>query len=132
MVAFRCYDPSSNGSGGIHAWYSQLSPEFRAEVDSVMELLSLEQFFTGIPEVKPLRGACEGLTEIKIDFSLGATEIHLRILGFDGPDKEEFTLLSGFQKVRNNAVYGVECARAHERRDGVLRDGRRAPPCGFP
>jgi hypothetical protein len=27
-----------------------------------------------------------GLTEIKIDFEFGSAEVHLRILGFDGPD----------------------------------------------
>jgi hypothetical protein len=132
MVAFRCYDPSANGSGGVHAWYGQLSPEFRAEIDSTLELLSLEKSLEGLPEVKSLRGACEGLTEIKIDFTLEDAQIHLRILGFDGPDKDEFTLLTGFQKEKNNAIYGVECAKAHERKDGVIRDGRRAPPCGFP
>jgi hypothetical protein len=132
MVAFRCYDPSADGSRGVHAWYTQLSPEFRAEVDSAMELLSLEKTLVGHPEVKPLRGACEGLTEIKIDFALGSSEIHLRILGFDGPGKDEFSLLTGFQKAKNNAVYGVECTKAHERKEGVTRDGRRAPPCRFP
>lgn len=132
MVAFRCYDPSGDGSGGIHIWYSDLSPEFRAEVDSVMELLSLERSLDDVPEVKLLRGACVGLAEIKIDFSAGRTEVHLRILGFYGPGKNEFTLLTGFQKEKNNAVYGVECAKAHERKDGVIRDGRRALPCGFP
>src|SRR6266852_4655747 len=131
MISFRCYDPSADGSGGIHAWYSQLSPEFRAEIDSAMELLALEDSLGDIPEVKSLRGACEGLTEIKLDFASGDAEIHLRILGFDGPNKSEFTLLTGFQKENNNAVYGVECAKAHERKSGVIRDGRRAPPCGF-
>jgi hypothetical protein len=131
MVAFRCYDPSSDGRGGIHAWYIELSPDFRAEIDSVMELLSLEDSFDSIPEVKPLRGVCAGLTEIKIDFRLEQTEVHLRIF-FVGPGKREFTLLTGFQKEKSNAVYGTECSKAHERKDGVMRDGRRAPPCGFP
>jgi hypothetical protein len=97
-----------------------------------MELLSLERSLVGASEVKPLRGACEGLTEIKIDFTLGETKIHLRVLGFAGPNKEEFTLLTGFQKEKSNAIYGVECAKAHERKEGVIRDGRRAPPCAFP
>jgi len=132
MIAFRCYDPSGDGSGGVHVWYNQLAPEFRAEIDSTMELLCLEKSLAESPEIKPLRGACEGLTEIKIDFKFGTAKIHLRILGFDGPDKSEFTLLTGFQKQNNNAIYGVECLKAHERKEGVIRDGRRAPPCGFP
>jgi hypothetical protein len=87
MVAFRCYDPSANGRGGVHAWYNSLSPEFRAEIDSAMELLGLEDSLDDVPEIKPLRGVCEGLTEIKIDFRLGETEVHLRILGFVGPGR---------------------------------------------
>lgn len=132
MVAFRCYDPSGVGTGGIHAWYSSLSASFRAEIDATMELLALESKLADAPEIKTLRGACEGLTEIKIDFTEGELEVHLRILGFDGPGKGEFTLLSGFQKTNDNSVYGAECAKANERMQGVLRDGRRAPPCGFP
>ena len=103
MVSFRCYDPSTDGNGGIHSWYNGLPPSYRAEVDAVLELLALENNLSEIPEVKALRGACEGLTEIKIDFALkeGKKErgIHLRILGFDGPVKDEFTLLTGFEKV---------------------------------
>lgn len=132
MVAFRCYDPSANGSGGIHTWYNGLDPVFRAEIDSALELLVLEKSLDDTPEVKVLRGICAGLTEIKIDFKIGKTDINLRILGFEGPDKNEFTLLSGFQKNKNNAVYGAECSKAIERKEGVIRDGRRAPPCGFP
>jgi hypothetical protein len=97
-----------------------------------MELLGLEDSLDDVPEIKPLRGVCEGLTEIKIDFRLGETEVHLRILGFVGPGRNEFTLLTGFRKEKSNAIYGAECSKAHERKDGVMRDGRRAPPCGFP
>lgn len=97
-----------------------------------MELLSQEDSLDDVPEVKPLRGACAGLTEIKFDFRLGEAEIHLRILGFAGPGKNEFTLLTGFQKKKSNAVYGAECSKANERKDGVMRDARRALPCGFP
>lgn len=121
-----------NGRGGVHAWYSQLDPAFRAEIDSTMELLALEKSLDDSSEVKELRGSCDGLTEIKIDFELNGLEVHLRILGFHGPGRNEFTLLTGFEKDRNNSVYGAECAKANERMSGVLRDGNRAPPCGFP
>ncbi len=132
MVAFRCYDPSGAGTGGIHAWYTQLSIDFQAEVDATMELLELEKSLDDVPEVKPLRGACAGLREIKIDFGMDDAEVHLRIIGFDGPGRGEFTLLTGFQKQGNNAIYGAECEKANRRKAGVLSDGKRAPPCGFP
>ncbi len=82
-----------------------------------------------VEEVKDLRGACEGLTEIIVDFLVGETEIHIRILGFRGPGRDEFTLLTGFEKTNDNAIYGFYCAQARQRMDGVLRDGHRAPLC---
>jgi hypothetical protein len=141
MVSFRCYDPATGGGGGIHNWYNGLPPAHRAEVDAILELLALEDDLSGIAEVKALRGACEGLTEIKIDFEeervttdgdREKVEIHLRILGFDGPAKGEFTLLTGFQKENNNAIYGPYCVSALERKNGVINDGRKAKPCSFP
>jgi len=132
MVAFRCYDLSTDQNGGIHSWYSGLPLAYQAEVDAALELLALEHSLDDIPEVKPLRGSCEGLTEIKIDFRLDEKEIHLRILGFHGPARDEFTLLTGFEKEGHDADYGHYCRSAHERKRGVIRDGRRAKPCRFP
>ena len=132
MVAFRCYDPSANRGGGIHGWYDGLNPRFRAEIDTALELLGLEDSFDGVDAVKPLRGACEGLTEIIIEFEQDEIEIHIRILGFDGPGRKEFTLLLGFEKTNNDAIYGPHCRAAHARKAGVIRDGRRAPECRFP
>jgi len=51
-----------------------------------------------IAEVKPLRGACEGLTEIIIVFRVVTTKIRIRILGFADPARHAFTLLIGFGK----------------------------------
>lgn len=134
MITFLCYDPSADGTGGIHEWYFGLPAKYRAEVDSALELLSLEDNLLGQPEVKELRGACEGLTEIKIDFTTPNNEdepVHLRILGC-GRNKREFILLFGFEKIRQNAEYGAACRSAHQRRWGVAKDGRRARPCRFP
>jgi hypothetical protein len=132
MVTFRCYDPSSDGGGGIHGWYDGLCREFQAEIDAALEILALEDNLHGVAEIKPLRGACEGLTEICIDFEVGKTQVHIRILGFDGPSRDGFTLLIGFEKSKHNAIYGPYCESAHQRKQGVMRDGRRSPPCGFP
>lgn len=132
MVAFRCYDPSSAGGGGIYGWYGSLSPELQAEVDAALEILALENDLDGIANVKPLRGACKGLTEIKINSRIGEKPVHIRILEFKGPSRNEFTLLTGFEKSKGNAVYGPHCRSAQDRKDGVIRDGKRAPPCGFP
>src|ERR1700719_4494719 len=126
MISFRCYDPSADGGGGIHGWYDGLRPQYQAEVDATLDLLTLEDHLEGVAEIKPLRGACEGLTEIIVDFWLKKTLVHIRIIGFKGPGRNEFTLLTGFEKSKHNAAYGAHCRSAHQRKDGVERDGRRA------
>ena len=103
----------------------------------MLELLAAEREFYAQPEVKELRGACEGLTEIKIDFAKqaggdGADQIHIRILGCEGRNRREFILLFGFEKIRQNAEYGPACRAAQQRKFGVTHDGRRARPCRFP
>ena len=132
MIVFRCYDPSADRAGGIHEWYNGIAPAFQAQVDAALEILGLEDNLKDVPEVKALRGACEGLSEIIIDFKMGEQQVHIRILGRDGPGSHEFTLLTGFEKTNNNAIYGHNCRAAHERWEGVTRDGRRAPFCNFP
>lgn len=131
MVALRCYDAASNGGGGgIYDWFSGLSGAYRAQVFTVLELLRAEpRWDETVEEVKDLRGACEGLTEIIIDFSVGETEVHIRILGFHGPGRGEFTLLTGFEKTNDNSIYGFYCAQARQRMEGVIKYGRKAPPC---
>ena len=129
MVALRCYDPSGHG-GGIHLWYAQSSDDVRATIDAALEVLAEEAGLSGLPHVKALRGACRGLHEVIVN-----TEDHrlFRILGFEGPSTGEFTLLLGLEKTqRGNIEYGPACASALQRKRGVLRDGRRAPPCRFP
>jgi len=133
MVALRCYDPASDGGGGgIHLWFNGLSPTYRAQIFATLELISAENSLDELDDVEPLRGACEGLTEIIVDFLIGEQEIHIRILGFRGPNRGELTLLTGFEKTNDNAIYGFYCPQAHHRKEGVLRDGRRAPRCWFP
>jgi hypothetical protein len=133
MVALRCYDPASNGGGGgIHVWLDGLSPAYRAQITVALEMLQAERSWDDLDEVKELRGAGEGLTEIIVDFLVGETEIHIRILGFPGPDRNEFTLLTGFEKTNDNAIYGFYCQQARTRMEGVIHDGRRARPCRFP
>jgi hypothetical protein len=131
MVALRCYNPaSSGGGGGIYEWFNGLSGAYRAQIITVLELLRAEpRWDDDVEEVKDLRGACEGLTEIIVDFLVGEIEIHIRIIGFRGPGRGEFTLLTGFEKTNDNAIYGFYCAQANQRMEGVLRDERRAPPC---
>jgi hypothetical protein len=131
MIAFRCYDPSLNQGGGIHAWYKDQPPRFRAQIDSALQVVGREATLSKAPQLKWLRGACKGLIEIRIDFEFEGNEIHIRILGIEASHGREFVLLVGFQKI-GNAAYGPTCRAAHARAQGVGHDERRAPPCRFP
>jgi hypothetical protein len=133
MIAFRCYDPSTGGSGGIHAWHNHdLTPAFQAHVDTALEDLALEDDLESAPNVKPLWGACEGLTEVQIDFGLKGKVIHIRILGFEWPWRRVFTMLKGFQRAPHNISYGPHCRSAQTFKDKVIHDGQRAKRCKFP
>jgi hypothetical protein len=133
MIAFRCYDPSTDESGGIHAWHKHdLTPTFQAHVDTALEDLALEDDLESAPNVKPLRGACKGLTEVQIDFGPKGKVIHIRILGFEWPWRRVFTMLNGFQKTSQNISYGPHCRSAHTYKDKVIHDGQRAKRCRFP
>jgi hypothetical protein len=137
MITFLCYDPSADGTGGIHEWYDGLPSRYRSQVDSVLELLAKGPGdFYSQDEVKGLRGACGGLTEIKVDFAEQTNgkekKIHLRVLGCEGSDKREFILLIGFEKIKGNTEYGPACRSAQGRKWGVKHDARRARSCRFP
>jgi Phage derived protein Gp49-like (DUF891) len=129
--SFLCYDPSGGERMGFHAWYDALPPALMAEVDRALDLLSRERrWVEGF--YKELDGACEGLGEIRIDApSPSNTKICVRILGFTDLRKRVFHLLVGFEKTAGDE-YRVECPRALRRKQGVLKDGSRAPPCEFP
>ena len=130
MIALRCYDPTRHGVGGIHAWLNGHPPDFLAQIHNALELLSIERSVASAPQIKPLRGPCAGLSEIVIEFRQGNAQIHIRILGM--PDGQHaFVLLLGFQKF-SNADYGAKCPPAQNRKQGVIKDARRAGPCVFP
>jgi hypothetical protein len=123
---FRCYD--LGGSSSYGGQYDALPIYVQTEIDSVLEILVATRTW---PETlsKELRGSCYGLVEIIVEL-LGPDDQpeHYRLLGFYGPDKMEFTLLF-IMKKETDSDYGPACRSALPRKDGVIKDGRRAPPC---
>jgi hypothetical protein len=123
---FRCY--ALGGTGSYNGWYASLPVQVQTEIDNVLEILAATRKW---PKelAKELDGSCEGLAEIIVEL-LGADEQseHYRLLGFFGPGRMDFTLLFGFRKT-TASDYGAACRSALTRKEGVIRDGRRAPPC---
>jgi hypothetical protein len=59
MVAFRCYDPSADGTGGIHIWYQAQLPAVRSAIDAALELMSGEAIL-GAPSIQAVAGQILG------------------------------------------------------------------------
>jgi hypothetical protein len=126
---FRCY--AVGGVGSYNGWYEALAVQVQTEIDNVLDILAAtRQWPNGKGKLtEEMRGACEGLVEIRIEFpDADEKPEHYRILGFIGPGKMEFTLLFGFKET-NISDYGPACRSALIRKEGVIRDGNRAPPC---
>lgn len=125
MWTLRCYDLGHDG--GFRGWCDSQDPEIQAEIDTALEILVAQSALVDSATYEELRGKCAGLSEVKVD--VGADKF--RLLGFEGPGRREFTLLLGFCK-ETNADYGRQCPKALKRKEGVLKDARRAPICSFP
>ena len=124
MVAFWCYNL---GVVGIDRWYDGLPTDVRAEVDAALELIQATTIEDAedAEDLKPLRGRCGGLTEVKIEFVLNGQQYHLRILGVYGPGRSDFTLLWPFFK-HGGPDYGPACRSANTRKRGLEKhDDRR-------
>jgi Phage derived protein Gp49-like (DUF891) len=119
MGTLRCYCLGQRG--GFRGWYDSQDADLQAKIDFTLELLAALPNWSRSPFYGELRGACEGLGEIRVD----TETVHCRLLGFQGPGKHEFTVLGWFNK-STNADYGAECSKALKRKEGVLKDGERA------
>jgi hypothetical protein len=119
MPSIRCYDPSGTNDGGIHAWYrDQIRSDVQAAIDSALEMIVLQRTLNGLPQFKPLRGKCRTLAEIKVDIDTGKKHKKTkrpiietyRILCFEGPNRDELTLLTGFKVARTTDPHvGERC-----------------------
>ena len=114
----------------MHAWYAAQTPFAQGAIDAALEDIIDERSLENLPQFKALHGVCDGLDEILIDLD---EVLQYRILCFRGPNRGELTLLFGFEKSgRGNVDYGPHCWAANRRKEGVIKDGRRAPQCRFP
>jgi hypothetical protein len=63
MVSFRCYN-------GRDSWRAAIPAEFDDEVDTALEVLQQRRSLHDERYFKELRGRCEDLTEVRVDFEL--------------------------------------------------------------
>lgn len=125
MPTLRWYNPPGSKKG-LLAQYAAHSGRIKGAIRGVIEewwrLENREQ-----APFKWLIGACAGLFELEVDVE-GKV---FRVLGFKGPNRGEYTIVTAFEKTLGVASYNAPCRQAFNREKGVKKDGRRAPECPF-
>lgn len=116
------------GDDVVDAWYREQDGEVRGKLDALLEHLgSRHRADWRRPHFDLLTGICKGLGEIR----LGARSGEHRVLGFFGPDRMTFTLVSCFKKTRESDTENA-CRVGQIRRKDVVYDVSRARRCSFP
>jgi hypothetical protein len=116
------------GSDLVDDWYRVQDGEVRGAVDALLEHLgNRHRAMWRRPQFDLLSGICRGLGEIRIKARSG----EYRILGYFGPDRMAFTLLTCFKKSRD-ADTDAACRIGQVRRKEIATDVSRARSCSFP
>jgi len=120
---------SLGGSDLVDDWYRGQDGEVRGRVDAILEHLgSRGRDAWRRPLFDLLSGGpCKGLAEIRIKARSG----QYRLLGYFGPERSVFTILSCFKKTRL-ADTEDSCRSAQVRRKEIGIDVSRARKCEFP
>jgi hypothetical protein len=127
MVAFRCYI-SAEGSNVIRQWYDGSPEELKGALDGLLDVLGLTpRKYWRLPGFRKLTGPCCGLCALR----LKVEEVHHRVLGFDGPAADAFTLLHPFKK-RDDPDYSKSGPIGHARKDQVIAYEHHSRECRFP
>jgi hypothetical protein len=116
------------GDDVVDAWYRGQDGEVRGKVDALLEHLgNRHRAAWRRPQFDLLAGICKGLAEIRIKARSGEH----RLLGYFGPERMAFTILTCFKKTRD-ADTDAACRIGQIRRKDVAYDVSRARPCSFP
>lgn len=127
MPEFRCYI-SAEGDDVIRQWYDGSSATIQGEFDALIEVLGLTQRkYWRLPRFRKLKGLCDGLCCLR----LKVEEVHHRVLGFDGPADETFTMLLPFKK-DDDPDYSKSGPEGHSRKAQVIADDHHSHQCQFP
>ena len=105
-----------NGNNIVKAWLDQLEPRTKARLNT--RLNALEQMNRAewkFPMTEVLTGDKDGLIAVRVQYR----RAQYRLLGYDGPNRGEFTLLACGEE-RNNKYMPLDIGRkAFERRTAI-------------
>lgn len=108
-----------NGVNIIKVWCDQLEPRLKAKFTS--RIITLEQLnrpdWARNKWIEVLKGDKDGLIAIKVEYQ----RIQYRLLGYDGPYRGEFTLLS-YGTERNNKYIPLEIGAISFRRKNEVNN----------
>lgn len=122
----RCF-LSSGSRDVIDEWLDALSPKERAKfLDTITGLRDQPLDAWSRPKAAQLHGPCVGLVEIIVK-----GPVQHRAIGFFGPGRGDFTLLSGAVEKGGKFQPPNTCTTAQGRRGIVEQDHARAHECDF-
>ena len=90
-----------NGINVIKAWLDQKEPKTKAKLIARLNVLEqMDRAEWGKLNTEVLKGDKNGLVAVKVLFG----KIQYRMLGYDGPDRGEFTILACGTEHNNNYI----------------------------
>ena len=114
---------NDRGVNVIDEWFRTLTPRARAKFETRWKyLFSARITEWRRPHFSRLRGACEGLCELRFE----SGNVQYRPIGFFGPEKREFTILICAQERGSRFVPSDACDTAQARKALILEKGERA------
>jgi hypothetical protein len=111
-----------DGENVVLTWLNGLPKRAKARINALIPRLEATQHL-GPPHVKPLKGPCAGLMELRVP----CEGVEYRPLCCYGPGRREVTILVGATEVGGKLVPLSACSTAHKRKarltvEGLTRD----------
>jgi len=103
-----------DGENQIKPWLDSLPKAAKVKINAVLRRLEVRELL-GEPEMKQLKGACDGLLEVRVRDS----RVQYRPLGCYGPGNHEVTLLIGAVEKGNKFEPRTACAIALTRKYAI-------------
>jgi hypothetical protein len=110
---------SAGGENEIRTWLDVLPKAAKVKINALIRRLQVVPFLD-MPEVRMLRGECDGLLELRVT----AEKVQYRPLCCYGPGRGEVTILVGAIEKGSKFVPLTACAIAQTRKARLAEGGR--------